>query len=150
MLVMGAGRGRVGEEVADVVAVDEEGAPVDERGGGVDEGGGGVVVKEEGVPPHHLQLHRRRRVGEGEIGDLGRVGAMGVRVRDSTHTYKFAAPLLLYFFFFFRGKKCFFIFFPPIFNDFDFFSLALGLGLVFSDGRKFKILAGKKGKFTWT
>lgn len=78
--MVGAGRGRVGEEVADVVAVDEEGAPVDERGGGVDEGGGGVVVEEEGVPPHHLQLHRRRRVREGESGDLGSLGAM--RVRD--------------------------------------------------------------------
>lgn len=112
---MGAGRGRVGEEVADVVAVDEEGAPVDERGGGVDEGGGGVVVKEEGVPPHHLQLHRRRRVGEGESGDLGRVGTMRVRVRDSTHTYKFAAPLLLYFFILFSWKKMFFHIFSPNF-----------------------------------
>lgn len=112
---MGAGRGRVGEEVADVVAVDEEGAPVDERGGGVDEGGGGVVVKEEGVPPHHLQLHRRRRSEKvkAEIWDVWGRWGLGLGI---PHTHiNLLPPFYSTFLFYFRGKKCFFYIFPPNF-----------------------------------
>jgi len=48
--------------VADVVAVEKEvrradGRPGDEGAAGVDDLGRRVVVEQQGVPPHYLQIH---------------------------------------------------------------------------------------------
>lgn len=50
-------RRRIGEEVANVVAVDGERVPLDERVARVYKGGGGVIVEEQSVAPHHHQIH---------------------------------------------------------------------------------------------